>query len=527
MGFGSSGGSVTTITSADVTAATLFPLSLSSGSDQIAADQLFSALARVGASSQAVVANTLVVQQPAGTPGTDEVQVYHDGTDGFVTSKDGRLVLQSGGSGTYIDLISPGGVVRLSTTTFLIGAANAEIQFTNQLTWNADTGLGWGGAGVVKITNSTTGSGTLSSKPLAPAQIAASTNNYSPGTARTYLLTSDAARSVTGLVAGVDGEERYFTNTGSFPITLVDESSSSTAANRFTNAGSADIVLGIEEWVRLVYSSAAASAVGRWLVTKTRSDAGQGTLIVRQPGGTPGSSDVLVFNDGSRGIIQSKQGVMLVYGTTGVQISDTGNAINVAFTHQVGQTLPADESYRWSSSAGDATATGDIGLSRLAAGVAKVNDGSTGSGWLQNTAGEASLTTAFTRSDTTLTNTALSLTVIAGRSYRVTGCLQVSNSTATEGVKFDFAGGTATATTFFAGAYAAGSVTAGTVTSVSLAGVINYSVITGTDLVYFFGFLKVNAGGTIILRAAENSTALGTATLGAGSWMALNDTVQL
>jgi hypothetical protein len=74
-------------------------------------------------------------------------------------------------------------------------------------------------------------------------------------------------------------------------------------------------------------------------------------------------------------------------------------------------------------------------------------------------------------------------------------------------------------------ANAIGSVTPGTVASTSLAGVINYTVITGTDYVVLTGFLKVNAAGTLILRAAENSTALGTLTIGAGSWLALRDTV--
>jgi hypothetical protein len=72
-----------------------------------------------------------------------------------------------------------------------------------------------------------------------------------------------------------------------------------------------------------------------------------------------------------------------------------------------------------------------------------------------------------------------------------------------------------------------GTVVAGTVVSTTLAGVINYTTITGIDYIVLTGFLKVNAGGTLILRAAENTTSTGTLTVAAGSWVALNDTVAL
>lgn len=147
--------------------------------------------------------------------------------------------------------------------------------------------------------------------------------------------------------------------------------------------------------------------------------------------------------------------------------------------------------------------------------------------WIQNTSGEGALSVAFTRADATLTATNLSYTVIAGRSYRIYGVLQVSNSTTTEGVQIDFNGGSATATTFFMAATMVGTNVAVSQVSVSLAGVINYSTVTGTDYIILHGYLKVANAGTLILRAAENTTAAGTMTMGAGSWIALEDTVRL
>jgi len=169
----------------------------------------------------------------------------------------------------------------------------------------------------------------------------------------------------------------------------------------------------------------------------------------------------------------------------------------------------------------------DLGLKRLAAAVAAVTDGgATNLGWLQE-AGYAALAANFTDAIGTLINTNLSFTVIAGRSYQISGLLQVSNSLAADGSQFNFAGGACTATTFFMACNNIGSVVAGTVTSTTLAGVINYTTNTGTDYLVLSGYLKVNAGGTFIMKAATNTHVSGTMTLGAGSWLALTDTPTL
>jgi hypothetical protein len=169
----------------------------------------------------------------------------------------------------------------------------------------------------------------------------------------------------------------------------------------------------------------------------------------------------------------------------------------------------------------------DVGIKRLAALVAAMTDGGgTNLGWLQE-AGYAALAAPFTRALATLAVTNLSIPVIAGRSYQISGVLQVSNSTATEGSQFDFAGGSCSATTFFMAFNNVGAVVAGTVTSTTLAGVLNYTTNTGTDYIMLAGYLKANLGGTFILRAAENTTAVGTLTIGAGSWLALTDTPTL
>jgi len=74
---------------------------------------------------------------------------------------------------------------------------------------------------------------------ISPAQITADQNNYNPSglaTANVLRINSDAVRSITGLTAGVSGQTIFVINTGSsFSIFLVEESASSTAANRFVS----------------------------------------------------------------------------------------------------------------------------------------------------------------------------------------------------------------------------------------------------------------------------------------------------
>lgn len=90
-----------------------------------------------------------------------------------------------------------------------------------------------------------------------PAQITSDQNNYTFGgvsTATHYRINSDATRSITGIdVSQVVNRVLILTNTGSQTITLVHESGSSTAANRFTLAGAVDYSLTTGQTIKLIY----------------------------------------------------------------------------------------------------------------------------------------------------------------------------------------------------------------------------------------------------------------------------------
>ena len=94
---------------------------------------------------------------------------------------------------------------------------------------------------------------------ISPAQITADQNDYAPtsGSASVlWRLNSDAARTITGLsVAPGTGSVKIIHNVGSFPITLSNANTSSSAANRFDMG--ADVKIQPSDVVMLTYDSTA------------------------------------------------------------------------------------------------------------------------------------------------------------------------------------------------------------------------------------------------------------------------------
>lgn len=95
---------------------------------------------------------------------------------------------------------------------------------------------------------------------VTPAQITANVNDYAPGRANVYRLSSDAARNVTGLVAGTAGELREVWNVGGFNITLTHQDVLSVVGNRFLSTTGAAVVVAPDGIVTIRYDTATA----RW-----------------------------------------------------------------------------------------------------------------------------------------------------------------------------------------------------------------------------------------------------------------------
>lgn len=95
-----------------------------------------------------------------------------------------------------------------------------------------------------------------------PAALAPSTNNYAlPNTTSVARQATDAGGStVTGLVAQTDGFVFFVENLGPSTLTLIHESASSTAANRFNLSSNSNVTLQIGDTLGVIYDIASA----RW-----------------------------------------------------------------------------------------------------------------------------------------------------------------------------------------------------------------------------------------------------------------------
>lgn len=106
---------------------------------------------------------------------------------------------------------------------------------------------------------------------ISPAQITVDQNDYNPtglADAVVLRLSSDASRSITGLAGGADGRILTVHNVGAFNLVLVDQSASSTAANRF--ALNVSITLTPDDACILQYDSTSS----RWRCIGSSTDTG-------------------------------------------------------------------------------------------------------------------------------------------------------------------------------------------------------------------------------------------------------------
>ncbi|KKL09357.1 hypothetical protein LCGC14_2566660 [marine sediment metagenome] len=85
------------------------------------------------------------------------------------------------------------------------------------------------------------------------AQWTADQNNLDTGDGISFRVSTDATRSITGLLAGIDGQIKTFINVGSFEVEFPHQSGSSDAANRFLNATGATLLMDPEEQITFWY----------------------------------------------------------------------------------------------------------------------------------------------------------------------------------------------------------------------------------------------------------------------------------
>lgn len=206
----------------------------------------------------------------------------------------------------------------------------------------------------------------------------------------------------------------------------------------------------------------------------------------------------------------------------------TGGVSKWILQSSTGATIASDMQFAFGSTTDVQGAASDTGLARAAAGVIRTSDSGAGRGWIQQTAGELALNANYTNATAGFTNTALSATVISGRTYSFTCCLFFDDSTAADGAQFDFNGGSAAATNFRAHATAANATGAALVltnaNSVALATAIQVALaLTTQACITIQGTFVPSGAGTFIVRAAQTAHSAGTLTVDRGSWLNIRD----
>jgi len=169
--------------------------------------------------------------------------------------------------------------------------------------------------------------------------------------------------------------------------------------------------------------------------------------------------------------------------------------------------------------------SGAVGFARLGTNVARISNGSSGNGWLQQTAGRAALSADYTNATATMSNvSALGVTLLAGQKYTFRMALRFSDSTAADGAVFDFDGGTATATDFGVNCQVWDTALLLSADSTALSTDFSITTATGASKIVCDGSFTVNAAGTFIPRAAQEAHSAGTLTVETGSYLWVEDT---
>lgn len=154
-------------------------------------------------------------------------------------------VIFASGSNTVIS--QAGQTITINAVPTVPGGSDFNVQFANGGVFAGNSGFTFVPGSLLNVPNLAIAASLRLTGDITPAQITSDQNDYNPSGfngVTSIRLSSDAARNITGLgsAGDVDGRTIILHNVGSFNITLVNQSASSTASSRFIFP-SGDVVL--------------------------------------------------------------------------------------------------------------------------------------------------------------------------------------------------------------------------------------------------------------------------------------------
>jgi hypothetical protein len=214
---------------------------------------------------------------------------------------------------------------------------------------------------------------------------------------------------------------------------------------------------------------------------------------------------------------------MTAGGVDAAYVLSSAYSFNVSIWGWEGARIGAAKQYVFSS-VGNPGGAADAGVSRIGEGIVGVTDGGSGDGWLRWDGNEALAADFISTSATPADLTGLTVTLKTGRKYTFRMALRFSDSTAADGARFDFDGGTATATDFGVNCQVYDTALLLSQDTTALATDVVATTTTGASSIKCDGSFTVNAAGTFIVRAGQEAHSTGTLTVETGSYLHVVDT---
>jgi len=203
---------------------------------------------------------SVIIRPPAGVDQNSFFRVnHHDGNACIQVDTIGYFVKISNGEFNF-----GYGAFSLKPGNYIYASAYAQFNIVNPIiqfpTAGGNVALLYGDVGVVRVSNGSTGGGSLAYTSSTPAAITANQNNYVLTGSAFQRLNCTTASDITGIApptsgAHVDGRMIRVVSVGSATVTLKHNSSSSTAANRIYSSTGADLALATNQWADLIYDS--------------------------------------------------------------------------------------------------------------------------------------------------------------------------------------------------------------------------------------------------------------------------------